>query len=185
MLTASPFTLAEIKYPTDLTEDLHFNDPTIPFLNTVREFCRYVEKPDWENADAFIKVTHKTLVRLYCYGLELSLADLSNWYADTLELEENVVNKALQNIQRNTPFQYYWTVLNPLELEMPSTGTGDLIDDLFDIYKDLKLSITYFDKVEGYQEWALWTFKMTFLNHWSDHCINAVQIIHNYLSSKE
>jgi hypothetical protein len=72
----------------------------------------------------------------------------------SLELEEDKLKTALKNIQNNTPFQSYWNVLNPLECDIPATGTGDLIDDLFDIYKDLKLGITHFDKVEGYKEWA-------------------------------
>jgi hypothetical protein len=127
----------------------------------------------------------KGLVRLYSCGLELPLIDLTKSYVDTLELGEDVINIALQNLKRNTPFQYYWTVLNPLELDTPSTGTGDLIDDLYDIYKDLKLGMTYFDEVEGYQEWAFWTFKMSFSNHWSDHCVSAVQVIHEYLTNKE
>ncbi|HZH63368.1 MAG TPA: hypothetical protein VEY10_00660, partial [Flavisolibacter sp.] len=85
------------------------------------------------------------------------------------ELEENVRNIALQKIQRNTPSQYYWTALNQLEFDVPSTGTGDLIDVLFDMYKELILGITCFDKVDGYQEWAFWTLKIIFSHHWSDH----------------
>ena len=167
-------------------EELDFSNPiTASFLNKAREFCGDIERPDWENAEAFIEAIHKDLVQVYGYGLELPLVDLTKCYADTLELEDGVLRAALKNIQNNTPFQYYWTVLNPLEVDTPSTGTGDLIDDLFDIYKDLKMGITYFDKVEGYKEWAFWTFKMTFLNHWSDHCVNAVQVIHEYLANKE
>lgn len=167
-------------------EELKFTEPfAASFLNTAREFCRAIEKAHWDNAEAFIEVVHKILVRLYSYGLDIPLVDFTKCYADTLELEEDVLKTALKNIQANTPFQYYWTVLNPLELDMPSTATGDLIDDLFDIYKDVKLGITYFDEVEGYQEWAFWKFKMTFSNHWSDHCVSAVQVIHEYYSNKE
>jgi hypothetical protein len=169
-----------------LTENLYINDPiALSFLNTAREFCHLIEMSDWTNADTFMAAVHKTLVKLYSCGLELSLVDLNNFYADTVELEEDVLNTALKNIQNNTAFQYYWTVLNPLELDMPSTGTGDLIDDLFDTYKDLKLGITYFEKVEGYQEWAFWTFKMTFLNHWADHCVSAIQATHDHLFNKD
>jgi hypothetical protein len=151
-------------------EELNFSDPVADsFLNRVGEFCRDIERPDWNNAHAFIEAIHKILVRLYSYGLELSLVDLTKWYADILELEENVRNIALQKIQRNTPSQYYWTALNQLEFDVPSTGTGDLIDVLFDMYKELILGITYFDKVDGYQEWAFWTLKIIFSHHWSDY----------------
>lgn len=135
--------------------------------------------------DAFIISINRDLAQLYNLGLELPSVELIKFYADTLELDAQVLDVALQNIKNNTPFQYYRTVLNPLELEMPSNGTGDFIDDLYDIYKDLKLGLTYFEEVEGYKEFALWTLKMTFQNHWSHHCISALQIIHEYLSNKD
>jgi hypothetical protein len=107
-------------------------------------------------------------------------------YADTLEIPEEVLNNALQNLKRNTPFQYYWTVLNPLELSNdPETGTGDLIDDLFDIYKELKLAITYYEEIDGYQDFGLWLFQFTFHSHWGEHCIEAIQVIHTYLNNKD
>ncbi|MGZ4012404.1 MAG: DUF5063 domain-containing protein [Flavisolibacter sp.] len=168
-----------------MKEDLNISYPIANhFLDTVREFCIDIETSGWENPDAFIVAIHRTLVRLYNYGLELPLVDLTKNYADTLELEEVILDTALENIKSNTPFQYYWTILNPLEAEMPSNGTGDLIDDLFDIYKDLKFGMTYFDQIEGCREWGLWTLKMRFLHHWSDHCLSAISVIHEYLSNK-
>lgn len=132
------------------------------FLAHVREYCSYIEKSDWNNSDAFINPTYKNLVRLYNLALELPVIELDKWYADTLEIQEKVLENAFQNIKNNVPFQYYWTELNPLDLNDSSTGTGDLIDDLFDIYKELKLAITYYDEVDGYQEFGLWLFNLTF-----------------------
>src|SRR5687768_15366367 len=110
-----------------LTEDPRINDPdTVPFLTAAREFCRQIENPNWENKDAFIGGINISLMRLYNYGSHLPLVRLTKCYVDTLELDQRNLSTAVENIKRNTPFQYYWTILNPLELEMPSTGTGDL-----------------------------------------------------------
>ena len=167
-------------------ENQNINHPIIvPFLDTVREYCSYIEKIDWNNAQPFINVIYKNLVRLYKLALELPPIESDKSYADTLEIQEKVLDDALQNIKKNAPFQYYWTVLNPLAIDLPSTGTGDLIDDLFDIYKELKLSITYYDEVEGYREFGLWLFNLTFSSHWGDHCVDAIHVIHKYLAEKD
>jgi Domain of unknown function (DUF5063) len=169
-----------------VAEELNVSDPRIvSFLSTARGFCKHIEKGDWQNKDIFIEAINKDLIRLYSCGLDMPLVNLTRFYADTLELDEEVINIAKRNIENNTPFQYYWTVLEPLELTMSSTGTGDLIDDLLDIYKDLKFGLAYFDDVEDFQELSIWTLKTTFLNHWSDHCVNAFQVVHNYLSNKD
>jgi hypothetical protein len=65
-------------------EEFNFSDPVADsILNRSREFCRDIERPEWNNADAFIEAIHKILVRLYSYGLELPSVDLTKWYADT------------------------------------------------------------------------------------------------------
>lgn len=156
-----------------------------PFLANVREYCSYIEKSDWNNSDLFISATYKNLVRLYNLALELPVIEFYKCYADTLEIQEKVLDNAFQNIKNNIPFQYYWTELNPLDLNNSSTGTGDLIDDLFDIYKELTLAITYYDEVDGYQEFGLWLFHLTFSTHWGDHCIDAIHVIHKYLAERD
>lgn len=156
----------------------------VPFLTAAREYCSYIEKNEW-GGNTFINVVYKSLVNLYTLALELPLFDLDKYYADTLEIREKVLDDALRSIKINAPFQYYWSVLNPLDLNNSSTGTGDLIDDLFDIYKELKLGITYYDEVEGYKEYGLWLFSLTFSTHWGEHCIDAIHVIHKYLAEKE
>jgi hypothetical protein len=56
---------------------------------------------------------------------------------------------------------------------------GDLLDNLLDIYKDLKESILLYDNSKSTELGnAVWTFKWNFENHWGDHCINAIYAIH-------
>lgn len=180
------YVFAAIKTQLPLEDYQYTNNPSIAaLLMTVRTYCHHIEKETWANADTFIKVVHPTLLRLYSWGLELPEIGLSKWYADIYEVQEDVLNNALQQLKRNTPFQYYWTVLNPLAHADPVYGTGDLIDDLYDIYKELKYGLLYFDEVEGFQEFALWHLHTSFYSHWSDHCISAANAIHEYLYNKD
>lgn len=62
------------------------------------------------------------------------------------------------------------------------TGLGDLIDDLSDIYKDIKRELYLLDnEVYNAKEDAIYNFKLLYDYHWGEHCIEALNAIHHYL----
>lgn len=82
--------------------------------------------------------------------------------------------------------RYYWHVFDPTKDTQIEFVCGDLLDDLTDIYQDLKNSIFLFesDKPEKI-ETAVWNLKWSFDNHWDDHDINASYALHYFINKTE
>ena len=57
---------------------------------------------------------------------------------------------------------------------------GWLVDDFFDIYRDLKIELSKIDTIATDEaiEDALWELKWGFFHHWGNHCINAMRYLH-------
>ena len=77
---------------------------------------------------------------------------------------------------------YYWHVFDPTNDLDTTPVCGDLLDNLGDIYKDLKCSLMIFGLgKEDCEEIALWHLKFDFDAHWSEHCVNALSAMHLYV----
>jgi hypothetical protein len=152
------------------------------FLNTAKEYCHLIENDAQVSKNEFLLSLELLLIRLYLHGKRLPLVHLSG--GNTFEFDANNISIGVtqDSIAEKIPFQYYWTVLNPLELNVgPDFGTDDLSDDLFDIHKDLKRALYMFDLNEQFaRESAVWQFKFDFDNHWDEHCVSALYIINCY-----
>ena len=61
---------------------------------------------------------------------------------------------------------------------------GDLLDDLSEIYKDIKRSLLIIDNGFNARETGLWRLKFQFENNWGDYCINALYACHYFLKNK-
>jgi hypothetical protein len=122
------------------------------------------------------------LQSLYFGGQKLEFVDL-NYNPDF----EDVLPKAqLEIILNNLAFRlhnrFYWHVFEPTKEANISPVCSDLLDDLGDIYKDLKTSLLLFDKeTPAGIESAVWKFKWSFDNHWGDHCINVIYALHYFI----
>ena len=75
---------------------------------------------------------------------------------------------------------YYWQCLQPYDLNTePKYGAGDIIDDLTDIYLDLKVGLNLWHL--NHRDLAQWHWKWRFDNHWGKHSIAAMRQIHDVL----
>lgn len=84
--------------------------------------------------------------------------------------------------------QCYWTIFDPTANvfgnELPVMG--DLLNDVMDIYKDIKYQLMIFDfNTEESIENAVWGIKFDFGHHWSKHAIDAIRTIHYVIEKKE
>jgi hypothetical protein len=153
------------------------------FVEAASCYCLLIETKQSDSPKEFLEILNGQLLTLYTMGLNLPDVFIkSNKDFDT-NVPEAKMRAVVKSIGDRIPFSYYWTVLNPLdESNLPETGTGDLADDLADIYLDLKRALMQFDS-EGPEakENAIWQFKFDFNNHWQEHCIGALQIIFQYL----
>lgn len=153
------------------------------FLNAAREFCNFMETEKRLTEMEFLQVTQGHLVTLYSFGRHLPSIHLQVDKDFESGIDDNVMKPLLKSIAARVPFSYYWVVLNPVDTNNSAdTGIGDLIDDLGDIYKDLKRGIMIFDIDDmAAKQNAIWKFKFDFDFHWNEHCIEALSAIHHYL----
>jgi hypothetical protein len=59
---------------------------------------------------------------------------------------------------------------------------GSLADDLDDIYGEVKYGLDLLAASESESE-AVWNWRFSFWNHWGNHALKALWMIHNHLAS--
>jgi hypothetical protein len=150
-------------------------------------FCAFIEQPEPGLPQEFLLATRRYLVRLYDAASALPWVDLqSNQdYDDTLAAA--TFQATLSSIaERLGEAHYYWHVFDPLDDLENTAVCGDLLDDLGDIYKDIRYALLVFHLGQpDCQENALWQFKFDFDAHWDRHCVNALSAIHFYLKRRQ
>lgn len=152
-------------------------------LNTAKEYCNFIETESKLTQIEFLREAQTYLITLYSLARHLPLVHLQTDKDFESDIDDNTMELLLKFIGNRVPFPYYWTVLNPVNMNnLAETGTGDLIDDLGDIYKDLKRALLIFDTDHiAAKENAIWKFKFDFDYHWGAHCMEALSAIHHYL----
>lgn len=156
------------------------------FYQSALEFCNFIENYKAKSKVDFLKRIRYNLLCLYSAGLKLQWIDLKTNADFDEKIDDEVFKNVLKSIEdRLQDVRYYWHVFDPTTFEDKESVCGDLVDDLGDIYKDLKYSIMIYnlDRPDC-QENALWQFKFDFDKHWDDHCINALATIHYYLKNE-
>jgi hypothetical protein len=153
-------------------------------LKAADAFCLFIETYESKNSKFFLRLVQEHLLVLYSQMQELSL---DNFSVNSDYKPEKIDDAKLKKTQsliadRLSSGRYYWHVFNPLDNADLEAVCGDLLDDLFDIYKDIKRSLLLFnDSSNLSKETAMWQFKFEFNNHWGEHCINALYAIHSFL----
>lgn len=83
------------------------------------------------------------------------------------------------------PFQYYTSPLEDgYELKFDGEfGTGDLCDDLFDIWQDLRRGLNAWSA--GRRSDALFEWQLSFTTHLGPHAVDALKALHEFLRSSD
>lgn len=155
----------------------------ISFVDAVKSYCQIIEDLGDIDSKTYLQKLLKNLSQLYLTAMNLPSVNPEA----TSEIDFNFSIEEMQllisKLSKKIPFQYYWTVLNSVDSKnSPVFGTGDLTDDLMDIYKDIKWGLQVIEREDVLKADALWHLKFQFDNHWKDHCIEAMNAIHHYLS---
>jgi hypothetical protein len=164
-------------------EEILKTDEFKSFLSATREFLIFIETESGLSKREFAEVSQTLLVNLYLLARQLPAIQLTSEKEFESEIDKSTKDSIFKFISDRIPFSYYWVALEPLNMHKSAEwGTGDLTDDLADIYIELKSSLILFDKddIEAKEE-AIWRFKFEFNHHWGDHCIEALSAIHHYL----
>ena len=150
-------------------------------------FCGFIENNGSSDTIDFLITVRTCLLRLYATALAMPWIELQS----NEEFEEKLSADAFQAILHGVAEQlgearYYWHVFDPAKDLDTVPVCGDLLDDIGDIYKDLRYSLMIFGLGRANcEEVALWDLKFDFDAHWSNHCINALSAIHFFLKKIE
>lgn len=157
----------------------------LPPLRAFQEYCSLIENhSSILDSSVFLRLLRSQLLDLYSEGLKLSPSYIPSEkeYDDVIEtVSTEPFLKAISTKLENS--RYYWEVFDPTKTEEREPVCGDLIDDIFDIYEDLKETLLVYSlNTEDAQATAMWQFEFQFRTHWGDHCINALRAIHYFLT---
>lgn len=155
---------------------------TKDFLRIVREFCAFVESSEKTDKE-FLRQLQSLLLVLYYHAISLSWTSLDHneEFADKLSKEEqkNILKIISDKIGEG---RFYWDVFDPTNDKDTEPVCGDLVDDLGDIYKDVKKGLLNFDLgTIASKDQAVWDWKFGFEKHWGQHAIDALRTIHYLL----
>ncbi|PGK51646.1 hypothetical protein CN918_28030 [Priestia megaterium] len=72
-------------------------------------------------------------------------------------------------------YDIYWNIYEPYRHEEPINGS--LVDDLLDIYRDVKVGTILYEKTDKRE--ANWYWKFNFEIHWGKHAVNGLRVLHD------
>ena len=147
------------------------------FSEVAKEFCDWAGSPDTHELDL-----RDILVRL-------SYLNLIILETQQLEFGENIPDVSVSDAEWNRvyakfsalPLKHYSITFNPGDLE-EAPVTGDLADDLADIYRDIKSGL--FLHEAGHTVEAIWDWKQTYMTHWGRHITSAIHAIYCRLADE-
>jgi hypothetical protein len=157
------------------------------FAQTCEKFFKLCEESSFEKE----KKNH---------SLYILLAELNYFCLQMNEIKAKYENQAeskkLQKIKRFTDNQvrpfisknfsdlgFYWTTLNPNEIpNEPEFGTGDAIDDIVDIYADLKEGFAHYEYSNYDEAVFIWTFG--YEAHWGQHLVELQAMLYDLIYRK-
>lgn len=151
------------------------------FLQKAKRFISILETKTIDNSN-FLNEVRKNLSELYSSGLSLLNTKLIHSNENTsFEIEFNTIaisNNLHRTISENDAF--YTLIHDPFDKTTKKPIQGWLIDDLVDIYLDLKEAIYKIEEITTNEsiEDALYELKFGFHYHWGNHCINALKALH-------
>jgi hypothetical protein len=152
---------------------------TKDFLVTARDYCSFIELTTKKDKE-FLRQVQDLLLKLYQEARSIPLTTVTH----DEDVEVQLSKEASENILRQIADKigadrFYWTVFDPTDDKDTEAVCGDLVDDLGDIYKDIKRSLLTFDQETlTSKEDAIWSMKFGFEKHWGQHAIDALRTIH-------
>lgn len=146
------------------------------FAKYADKFCSWTEslqKNDTINLDELLILLSEMLNT----ALLLPIIDAESVDEDTERLthdEWTTIHKKISSL----PFQYYYEIFDPHDFEDKEPVTGDLHDDLADIYRDIKPGVILYQK--GFISDAAFEWKLSFGTHWGEHILSAMRAIYMF-----
>lgn len=161
--------------------------PTVtPFVQAARRYCDLIDDVPAGAAESasWPEQVLAALAQLYTCAHWLpttyDLAQVSEVALDVTTAEWRAIYQAL--LKRLGPAGVYWAPYDPCEPPNPNAppDTGDLADDLADIYRDVQPVVrAYVNHDEIYLAESLNTCRNVLFNiHWGVHAVSALNVLH-------
>ncbi len=137
-----------------------------------------METGDLTGEDA-IRTALSRLASLYAAGVELPDVDFEaiDDGIDTGSLPQ-AARDALAERLKEFPMQYYWEVFHAIGPEADQPCLGDVVDDLLDVYGDVREGLVTLDA--GHEPLAVWHWRTTLGFHWGRHATSAMKALHDF-----
>jgi hypothetical protein len=145
------------------------------FAELAQDCCKWAEGPAGSPGKEHFLATNY-IAKLYLAGLELPMTEPED-DLDAPSVSDDEYKKIFKRFG-SLPFQYYWEIFDPVVEKPEEPVTGDVCDDLADIYRDLKVGLIYWDKSQ--QQNAVFHWKTSFGFHWGRHATSALRALHCY-----
>ncbi|WP_296317877.1 DUF5063 domain-containing protein [Winogradskyella sp. UBA3174] len=152
------------------------------FLKVARGFIELIEVKHIKEKEFYLEI-HKKLSELYNAGLSLNSVELIHSNENTefkIATEKRLEGKNVNLISSLGKDCFYWEVFDPTYEKENESTQGWLVDDIGDIYADLKEEVYKIDQIgtdEAIED-GLWQLKFGFTSHWGNHCVNALRALH-------
>jgi hypothetical protein len=147
------------------------------FVAHACEFTTWCESDHTgKTSDQMRRQLLKQLSRLYAAALDLPGVDFKE--APDPPSQDQAVRQRLAANLKSLPFQYYWEVFTPTDERDNEPVTGDLFDDLLDIYGDIAGGLWLYQR--GHIEAAVFEWSFRFGVHWGRHVVSALHALHSF-----
>ncbi len=147
----------------------HINE----FSSLAQEYCDWVETPGNKGKEQLFYL-QVLLSKIYCWGIQLPECEPTDLF-ETEGLPKHNHHEILQNFN-GFPVQYYSMVFNADVVPSEEPVLGDVIDDLSDIYQDLKDGLWYLKN--GSEVDAVFQWRISFGAHWVRHILGAMYALY-------
>lgn len=151
---------------------------TNAFADVARDFCTWCETP----IEAATRNTAAAcwLCKLYANALSLCQTGLENENG-LPEIPAAILAQATLGLSGFNGW-YYREYFDPDPTLPDESVLGDVGDDLFDIYTDIRRGLLLYDRGEINE--ALWHWEFQFRAHWGRHAVGAIFALHCMAISK-
>jgi hypothetical protein len=150
---------------------------TARFAELARAYCQWAEGPPGTPLEEML-AARLHVARLYGQALELS--DSLYWNGDAPEVTHEVWQAMFKRFGA-LAVNYYQECCEPFEFDdEPDLCTGDLADDLADIWRDIRSGLDVYDA--GHVDGAVHEWREHFCIHWGRHAARALNITEYWIS---
>ncbi|WP_424964067.1 DUF5063 domain-containing protein [Ekhidna sp.] len=154
-------------------------EETDRFLRAANEFCNELELGTTSELDfcnqLFIQVSNLIFRASQLPNIELD----NNEDFDNRLTTDELQPLLSQTSERLGTSRFYWTKFNPIDDDDMELVAGDLLDDLADMYADIKPNLDLIEHGRtAEQEHALWELKFFFETHWGKHAVDALRTLY-------